>query len=164
MWEQIETTATGQQVRKQYPVPKYFHHEDPTAWNYITDRDQAGRPVAGDIVVCYEGKGQPRDVIFTGPPTPDMTPQDEEAEKISRATFGERATNPEEMPDGGYAGRILEGLSQQLADAMASRATPAANPQMDKLVETMNKLIETQTALFTVMGNQVAEKSVRRGL
>lgn len=74
-WEQKETDLlTGKQARKVYKVPMYLDPKDPTDCNY-----------PGEIIVCHDGKGQPRDKVFVGPPTPDMEPLDAEAEAISAA-------------------------------------------------------------------------------
>lgn len=74
-WEQKETsTETGRQLRKVYPVPTLLNPDDPN--------DQTPRG-SGVINVCWEGKGQPTDIIFLGPPTPDMTPLDDEAESVT---------------------------------------------------------------------------------
>lgn len=155
LWEYQETDrATGRPLRKQFPVPRYFHHEDPTDWNYITGRDAAGRAVEGDIVVCHEGKGLDKDYTFTGPPTPDMEPMDDEAREIS-SKLGVGAGFLEEMPDGGYAGRVLEVLSERLAQAMTDNKPAASTVNIEKLLESNNKLMEQMAALIVSMANPV---------
>ena len=72
-WEQKETDLTsGEEVRKRYEVPKYLNPEEPRNQNY-----------PGECIVCWKGKGEPKDIAFRGMPTPSMIPLDEEAEKIS---------------------------------------------------------------------------------
>lgn len=71
-WEYKETTDSGKQGRKIFPVPLHLDPNNPRDHNY-----------PGEIIVCHEGKGQPKDIVFVGPPTPDMTPLDDEAQAIS---------------------------------------------------------------------------------
>src|SRR5882672_3560161 len=74
-WEQKETSReTGRQIRKIYPVPLHLDPDDPTAQN----RD-------GEVIVAHEGSEKKGDYIFTGPPTPDMEPLDDEAESLTKA-------------------------------------------------------------------------------
>lgn len=76
-WEHKETDrSTGKQARKVFDVPLYLDPEQPADCNYFDDG-------VGEIIVCYEGKGQPRDIVFEGPPTKAMTPLDAEAEAIT---------------------------------------------------------------------------------
>ena len=37
----------------------------------------------GEIIVCHAGKGDAKDIVFIGDPTPDMLPVDDEAKAIS---------------------------------------------------------------------------------
>jgi hypothetical protein len=74
-WEYTETDrGTGRQVRKQYDVPQYFHHESEADW---TDK------VAGAVIVSDGHNADPRDIIFKGDPTPGMHPIDDEARAIT---------------------------------------------------------------------------------
>lgn len=74
-WEQKETNRdTGKQVRKVYKVPRLLDPKDPG--DYTHKELEA-------IIVCHEGKGEKRDLVFEGEPTPDMAPLDKEAEEIS---------------------------------------------------------------------------------
>src|SRR5215472_1027240 len=75
IWERVETdTETGRQVRKQYVVPAYFHHEIECDW---TDKGKKA------VIVCNGHNPKRRDIIFIGDPTPGMLPLDEEAEAIT---------------------------------------------------------------------------------
>jgi hypothetical protein len=87
-WEQTETDReSGKQKRKKYMVPIHLNPNDPSDWNYKSGQQhisQGGNAFTdGDIIVCHEGKGEPRDIVFTGDPTPGMEPIDDEAKKIS---------------------------------------------------------------------------------
>lgn len=65
---------TGRQARKVYQVPRLLDPEDPADCNY-----------PGQCIVCHDGKGEARDIVFTGPPGPEMEPLDDEARAISKA-------------------------------------------------------------------------------
>lgn len=65
--------STGKQVTKRYPVPAFF---DP--------RDEADCNYPGEIIVSNKvDKAYPRDIVFSGPPTPYMDAIDADAEKIT---------------------------------------------------------------------------------
>src|SRR5215469_11271581 len=82
-WEYTETDrSTGRPKRKQFDVPTFLDPADPGQWTVITAFDQGGRPADGDIVVCWAGKGEAKDLVFAGEPTPDMTPLDDEARAV----------------------------------------------------------------------------------
>ena len=75
-WEHRETAReTGRTVRKLFPVPMYLDPKDPS--------DHSS---PGEIVVCQEvegARGNPRDYIFEGEPTPEMEPLNDEAQAIT---------------------------------------------------------------------------------
>lgn len=150
-WEYSENSRTnGRPQRKTFDVPLYLHPEDPGDWNWKYDRD------SGDIIVCYEGKGDPsgKDLVFTGKPTPDMEPLDDEAKAISKRDvrellMGEGVTDER----GGYAGKVLEELSFKLADAMTKTGS---NDGMEKLLETMNDMMKQNAQLIAALASNVA--------
>jgi hypothetical protein len=73
-WEYKETDReTGRQARKIYEVPLYLDPKWTQDWN---DPD-------GIIVSNRYDAAHRRDIVFTGPPTPDMEPIDDEATEIS---------------------------------------------------------------------------------
>lgn len=73
-WEQKETDQqTGKQGRKVYPVPLYLDPNNAADCNY-----------PGEIIVSNKhSAAHPKDIVFSGPPTPDMEPIDDEAIKIT---------------------------------------------------------------------------------
>lgn len=105
-WEYKETDrTTGKQARKVYAVPTLLNPEDGADHNY-----------PGEIVVCYEGKGQHRDIIFLGQPTPEMEPLDDEAKAISdklRPSWGEHPINS--LSGQLYTDNLLADLQKQVA-------------------------------------------------
>lgn len=73
--------ATGKSVKKKFQVGLYLNPDDPTDHNY------PGNPSIGQegsiIVTDKFDKQFPRDILFLGPPTPEMEPLDEAAEKLT---------------------------------------------------------------------------------
>lgn len=113
-WEYKETDRmTGREKRKRFIVPYYAD---------------------ADSIVCYEGKGQPTDIIFSGDPTPDMDPLDDEARAIS-AKYKDRWINPIEAFDvdrGSYSQNLLENLERQVAELSANTPRPVADSGVSK--------------------------------
>lgn len=133
-WEQKEVDLnTGKQARKVYTVPRHLDPDSPDDQNY-----------RGEIIVCHDGKGQDRDIVFIGDPTADMEPLDEEAEKISTAVARRRVHPIESLSSTVDAPRSvsagvdpeafrqmqanIEGLMQANADLQARLAAAEAPP------------------------------------
>lgn len=151
-WEYTENSRiNGRPIRKQYDVPLYLHPDDPGQWTHIHNKDE------GEICVCWAGKGEPRDITFTGSPTPDMTPLDDEAKAIS-SQLKVGPNFAEEIPEGGYAGLVLENLSRQLAEAMVVNTAPASSAGMDKLLAAMTKMMEQNAQLIQTLGEAKARR------
>ncbi len=136
-WEYKEIDrTTGKQARKIFPVPMLMDPNDPADCNY-----------PGEIVVCHEGSGQRRDIVFVGNPTPDMEPYDEEAEAIS-ASLRQKWEHPIEslpstMSDGesAFMAKLMEAMGQ---------AKPVANASVS--IEQYNEL----KAMFEDLKAQIA--------
>lgn len=72
-WEHRETDAsTGRQGRKVYKVPRYINPNDPSDCNR-----------EGECVVTDGKNARPGDIYFSGPPTNEMDPLDDEARAIT---------------------------------------------------------------------------------
>jgi hypothetical protein len=143
-WEQKETArGTGRMIRKTYPVPLYLDPKDPADWNY-----QSIEGLDGGIVVCYKGKGNSVDIIFEGEPTPEMTPLDDEARKIS-ASF--TWANPINEFDAGmtYSEKMLIDLQSQVANAIT--APPKTDPALVETLAMMARVMEQNTQLLASM-------------
>lgn len=116
-WEQIETLQeTGEQIRHRFPVPLYLDPED----GGILKRWGQG----GELIVSDgndpEGRLNPKDIVFSGPPTPAMEPIDESAEAITAAARPAWIHPVESLPGQGFNENLLQALSKQLADAFAN--------------------------------------------
>lgn len=130
-WEMTETSDTGVQARKRFPVPLYC--------------------LEGTIVVqgVKPAKGE---IAFQGPPTPDMDPLDEEAEAITNPLKRVWDKNhPIESLGGTYADSVTEDLQRQI-DRLAMQGQPISagaisREEFDELKAMIGKLAEENKAL-----------------
>lgn len=108
-WEYQETDQeTGRTFRKRYKVPEY---------------------IPKGTIVCREGLGERRDIVFFGDPTPDMMPLDDEARDLS-ASFEQRwAYKPDttEVP-------ASQAIMANMAEVMTR---PVEVPGLSELVAAM---------------------------
>lgn len=139
-WEQKETDQmTGKQARKVYIVPQYLDPKDKADQNY---------PADDMIVVALQGTAhQPRDIIFTGDPTPDMEPLDDEATAISAKRKPFWSHPIDDLPGSGisYAeSRMLEFQGQIAAlEAKMPTRPPEQASKLEAEVARLTKLVET---------------------
>lgn len=112
-WEYKESDReSGRQARKIYEVPVYLNPKTQGDWNYPSEQL---------IIVSskYDPK-YPRDIIFTGPPTPDMEPIDEEAREISQGYIDRGAwKHPIEALNMTYSESRLSEFERALAETLA---------------------------------------------
>lgn len=151
-WEYSETDRTsGKARRKTYHVPQLLDPKDPSLCN-----------ADGDIVVCHEGKGQPRDIVFFGEPTPDMEPMDEEAEAISDGLKAKWAHPIETLPANGgmnaaeqaFMTNMMESFAKQIG---ASLNTPSVSSTDDARFKAMEETIARLEA--QIQGQNQAPKA-----
>lgn len=117
-WEYSETDrTTGKARRKTYHVPQLLDPKDPSLCNYD-----------GDIVVCQEGKGEARDIVFFGEPTPDMEPMDEEAETISESLKSKWAHPIETLPANGGMNANEQAFMENMMKSFAAQIGASLNP------------------------------------
>lgn len=140
-WEYQETDrVTGRPKRTQFPVPRYLDILDPADWtNKLGD--------TGEIIVS-DGKGaDPKDIIFTGEPTPDMEPVDDDARRISAGFADQWRRGADEMISGkNYADMIMDKLHDKMDDlTKVSQAPPKV--QIEGLEEVMKMMAQTMQAL-----------------
>lgn len=134
-WEYKEVDrSTGKAGRKIFYVPTLL---DPN--------DSADRNYPDDIIVCHEGKGLPRDYIFTGEPTPDMEPLDEEAEKISEGLRDKWEHPIESLPstmnDGESA--FMKKMMDAFGGGQPTSVPIAQFDELKKLVEDLQAQLAT---------------------
>lgn len=99
-WEYQETAQSGKTGRKRYEVPMFLNPDDPADYNY-----------PDGIIVGYTPHD--RDIIFVGPPTPDMEPLDDEAKKLS-AEEARKWKHPIESLPGDFSQSLLTDLQRQI--------------------------------------------------
>lgn len=97
-WDYRETDReTGKQARRVFAVPTYLDPKAQSDCNY-----------PGEIIVG--NKPHDRDILYMGPPTPDMRPLDEEAEAIS-AKYRPLWNNPiESLPSNGPSQSVIPSI------------------------------------------------------
>lgn len=133
-WQYSETDRTsGKARRKTYHVPQLLDPKDPSLWNF-----------GDNIVVCQEDKGMPKDIVFFGPPTPDMEPMDEEAEEISNSLKSKWTHPIETLPvNGGMNEKetaFMEQMMKAFAGAVPQQNTSVTQAQYDELKREMEAL------------------------
>ena len=132
-WEYKETDmGSGKQGRKIYPVPMYLHPDSMADQNY-----------PGEIIVSNGNNAQPKDIVFVGPPTPDMDPLDDEARAISAAE-SQKWIHPIDSLSPTYGqSRILEWEGE-----MGKPTTPQVDPKsFAELQATVDKLLKANATL-----------------
>jgi hypothetical protein len=137
-WEQTETDQqTGVRARKVHEVPRYLDPDAPPDCNY-----------PGEIIVTTKTDTKfPRDILFRGPPTPDMEPLDDEAIVIMdnyMAQFG--GQHPIESLEATgviYSDRVLENLQKQVASLVSKSEQTDRMFALEKQVAELTKQLET---------------------
>lgn len=162
-WEYRELDRkTGKQVTRKFPVPSLLDPRDPGDWNHSV-RSHTGEVIDGEIIVCHIGKGQPQDIEFTGDPTPDMIPLDDEAKAIS-AAFADRWRHPIDELSPTYGQSLTAELEAKMAQLPAAAGTQTEG--MTELLGAMTKMMEQNQLILSALIADKAPKadaaSVRR--
>lgn len=108
-WEYKEQDpTTGREMRHRFPVPRLLNPDDPSDFNYREDRMV--------VVATARSPNFPRDYIFSGPPTPDMEPMDDEARAISDS-FADKWRHPmDSLPGiGDFSQSLIAMFEKQMA-------------------------------------------------
>lgn len=160
-WEQTLTDrATGRPKRISYPVPLYLHPDVESDWNY-----QENRNIEGEIIVCHEGKGLPKDIVFAGEPTPGMLPLDEEATAIS-AKFADKWVPNTGLDDASqsnsYQQKLLLGLLDKFSDAQTAATAAPMAPGFEKFMETMTAMMAQQTQILAALTDKQSQATFEK--
>lgn len=131
-WEYNET-KNGKVNRKRFAVPRFLNTADPGDW---TKKWGSKDDEDGEIIVCYAGQGDPSDVVFTGDPTPDMIPIDDDAKALSK-TFETRWSYKPETAEVDFSQSLVNRFEVAMADAQAK---PQEIPGMSDLVGALTSL------------------------
>jgi len=136
-WEHQETDQqTGARARKVFEVPLYLNPDDARDCNY-----------PGEIIVATKKDTRfPRDILFTGLPTPDMEPLDDEAvnlyEDYMKRFGGQHPIESLQATGFTYSETLLENLQRQVADLMAKASTNDTIAALQRQVTDLTKKLE----------------------
>lgn len=147
-WEYTAVVG-GKQVRRRFTVPRFIDPNDPGDWTNRWGMANGNNFVGneeGITVVAYEGKGQPGDIIFSGDPTPDMMPMDDEASEISAQFTGRWAYKPDNAE---------MSFSQSLVDAIETIVEAKPEPQAVKIAG-LDELMALQTQSNKIMAEALS--------
>lgn len=151
-WEYKEVDRnTGRPKTVKFAVPLALDPNQPADWN-IRHGDGTG-----EIVVCLEGKGLDRDIVFTGDPTPDMVPLDDEAKAIS-ARFEQKWKHPIESLTGAYAEKVLDDLQKEV-DEIRSRTAEAPAAGVAEVLTAMKDMMLQNQQLMQLMAQSLVKPS-----
>lgn len=134
-WLHEETDReTGRRNRKMYTVPQLLDPNNPQDQNYRE---------LGQVVVCHEGKGQPRDITFVGDPTPDMEPLDDEAEAINESHRMRWEHPIDTLPANGGMDDKERAFMQNMMDSFSKAVAPQnASVPLDQFEELKKQVAE----------------------
>lgn len=139
-WEYQETSRGGESIRKRFPVPRLLDPIDPKCW---TSRWGTKDDAEGEVIVCHAGKGDPKDTVFTGDPTPDMMPLDDEAKEIS-GRFTERWKYKPDIDTQSFSQSMINKFEAQMADIQSKPQKVEVDGLAD-LVTAIGALVEQVT-------------------
>lgn len=132
-YKEISQT-TAKTVRRKFACPAFLDPDDATDCNYPIHARPNDR---NELIVCWEGKGLKDDIVFSGDPTPDMVPLDDEAMAVTdslKARWGIAASM--DIGEEGYAHNLVNQLTETL-QAFNASAKPSGfvDDRFDKLME-----------------------------
>lgn len=141
-WEYSEVDrTTGRQRRKKFSTPRMLNINDPLDWtNKWGNKDNE----EGEIIVCLEGKGEPRDIVFIGDPTPGMVPLDDEAREISKS-FETRWSYKPETAEVTYSQSLIDKNLEAMA---ANISKPVEVPGLSELTAAIAAMAQTNQAIL----------------
>lgn len=148
-WEYEETSReSGKKKRETVPVPLLIELKDP----------QFQQNVDGDVIVCWEGKGEREgrykgDIVFLGDPTPDMEPLDDEAEARTNELRPRWEHPIDTLPANGgmtpqeqvFMEMIIKAMSGAVAQAPNTGVSSEAFAELQKVVAEQAALIASLT-------------------
>jgi len=142
-WEYTEQDrATGRPKRVKFSVPRLLDVNDPSCW---TNKWGNASNEEGEIIVCHEGKGESRDIVFFGDPTPDMSPIDEEAIAIS-ASFEDIWKYKPDSVVADHSQSLIDRFQLEMAEL---KSKPAEVPGLADLTVAIGRLAEQSQAAIS---------------
>lgn len=153
-WEHKETAReSGRTVRKLFAVPMLLDPKEPADCNH-----------PGEVIVSHrveDARNDPRDYIFSGEPTPEMEPLNDEAQVISDSLRAKWTHPIDTLPaNGGMNEREMAFFEQLMkgfaAQAPANQSVP--KEQYDELKERLAKLEATLAAQAKLSIHETARR------
>jgi len=142
-WEREETNqATGKKLRQRFAVPQYLDPDDSKDHN----------SPEGIIVSTKEDRRYPRDLIFTGLPTPDMMPLDDEAEAMLeeyKATY--KGEHPIDSLPVSLAESIAKALEMQIESMGGREKAIIPNTSLARVEELEKSNAELKAQLAEIL-------------
>lgn len=155
-WQYTEVDRnTGKQKRTLFEVPLLLDPNQPSDWNYKHNQDE------GEIIVSNGGTSESRDIIFSGDPTADMIPLDDEAKAISSAMAPKWANHPIESLKTTYSDAILSDLQIELAKVQ-SQSSSTKVEGMQELLGAIASMMKQNQDILSALVPKVVEDSRRR--
>jgi hypothetical protein len=157
-WEYKETNReTGRQARKIYEVPLYLDPKDSSYW---TDRSE-------ELIIVSNrfDPAHPRDIVFTGPPTPNMEPLDDEAQTISDKESS-KWIHPIEALNMTYSESRLSEFEREIASILAGKVEDkrkAPNLSLGGVSEADFEKLQQQVAMLMERNAQLEEAITKSG-
>lgn len=153
-WElEIKNRTNGRSERKQFPVPLHLDPNIESDWNYV---DKLGNNIIdGKIVVCWQDKGEEKDIIFFGPPTPGMLPLDDEARKESAKYSWTPTQGLDDISQSNsFNTQLLIKFTEDL------RGISTQSPQVEGMADfmkTMSEMMKMQTEILATLAGKKVE-------
>ena len=136
----------GRPAKVRFKVPRHLDPNEPADHTHLNWMNQGD----GVIIVAHEGTtNDPNDVIFSGAPTPDMDPIDDEAKKIS-AGFASQWKHPIESLPGNYSQSLIDDFQRQMADVQATKKQEPVEG-MTELLTAMASMMKQNQELLNVL-------------
>lgn len=152
-WEYKEVDrTTGKQKRTLFPVPQLLDPDNPGDWNYVYGKD------FGEIIVANKAGDYPKDIIFSGDPTPDMVPLDDEAKAIT-AKMAPKWKHPIESLSTTYADEMLKDLGEQMQEVRTKNGS-AQVEGMSELLTAMTAMMKQNQELLAALAKPQANRRV----
>lgn len=149
-WEYIENDRkTGRPIRHKFLVPRLMDPLDPTCW---TNKWGGKNDEDGEIIVCHAGKGEPNDLVFSGDPTPDMVPMDDEAKVLSKS-FEELWRYKPEDSNGTYSQSLVDKFQ---ADMASVQTKPTQVEGLSDLVAAISEMAKSNAAVLASLNTRRA--------
>jgi hypothetical protein len=151
-WERQETNQdTGRMFRKSYRVPLLIDPDD----RFCVNKHE------GICVVARKGTEKPGDIVFFGPPTPDMEPMDDEAQAETDSEK-HKWVNPIDSlaPEIGqeFGKQLLEALNRQV-DMAGQRQAVSLRGTSDSDIEALKAMVAQQQKMIEQLMSGAAPKS-----